>query len=85
MEAIRWGILGCGDIAQKRVAEAIQLDARSKLVAACRRDATQPQAFCRRFEVQHATTESTDLIRSDDIDESVATPLEIPVLLRSTP
>ena len=76
MGAIRWGILGCGDIAHKRVAEAIHLDARSKLVAACRRDATLLQEFCRRFDVQHATTESTDLIRSDDIDSVyVATPV----------
>ena len=35
--SVRWGILGCGDIARKSVAKAIAADPNSRLVAACRR------------------------------------------------
>ena len=76
MGPIRWGILGCGDIAEKRVAESIQLDPRSELVAACRRDSQKLAIFCDRFAVPKAFTNSIELIRSDDVDAVyVATPV----------
>ena len=78
METIRWGILGCGDIAQKRVADAIRRDSRSQLVAACRRDVNRLGDFCRRFDVPHAIPQSADLFRSTEIDAVyVATPVHL--------
>ncbi|MCA9214239.1 MAG: Gfo/Idh/MocA family oxidoreductase [Planctomycetales bacterium] len=78
MAKIRWGILGCGDIANKRVAEAIQIDPNSELVAACRRDAMLLDEFCRRFAVTKSFTGATELIDSAEIDAVyVATPVHL--------
>ncbi|MEO1524953.1 MAG: Gfo/Idh/MocA family oxidoreductase [Planctomycetota bacterium] len=75
---IRWGLLGCGDIAIKRVADAIRSDPRSELVAACRRDAIQLEEFAATFEVPHRTTLAEDLIARDDLDAIyVATPVAL--------
>ena len=76
MSVIRWGVLGCGDIVQKRVAGAMQLDSRSQLVAACRRTSKKLKEFCDRFDVPHAFNNSADLIESNEIDAVyVATPV----------
>ena len=86
METIRWGILGCGDIANKRVAEAIQIDPNSELVAACRRDESRLSQFCDQFQVPKAFDNSSDLIACEEIDAVyVATPvhLHLPNVLAS--
>jgi predicted dehydrogenase len=59
---VRWGLLGCGDIARKRVARAISDDPHSRLVAACRRDPSRLQAFCSAFGVERAYTRDADLL-----------------------
>ena len=66
--AIRWGIIGVGDIARKRVAGAMQLDQHSELVAACRRDEQKLTQFCGEFSVPRAYTSAEDLIADEDID-----------------
>ena len=76
--SIRWGLLGCGDIAVKRVAEAIRSDPRSELTAACRRDEVKLQAFASRFDIPHHTTRADELISRDDIDAVyIATPVHL--------
>ncbi|MEL6105612.1 MAG: Gfo/Idh/MocA family oxidoreductase [Planctomycetota bacterium] len=76
--SIRWGLLGCGDIAIKRVAEAIQSDPRSQLTAACRRDDEKLRAFASRFDVPHLTTRADELISRADIDAVyIATPVHL--------
>ena len=48
---VRWGILGCGDVARRRVAGAIADDPDSRLLAACRRNGTALEQFCSDFGV----------------------------------
>ncbi len=73
---IRWGIIGCGDIARKRVASAIQLDPNSELIAACRRDETKLRQFCDDFSVEQAYRSADELLAADDIDAVyIATPV----------
>ena len=38
---VRWGIIGCGDVTEKKSGPALQLARRSKLVAVMRRDAAK--------------------------------------------
>jgi len=76
MARIRWGIAGCGDVVRKRVADAIRRDANSELVAACRRDSQQLQAFCDTFQVPRAYTAVEDLLADAEVDAVyVATPV----------
>jgi len=73
---IRWGILGAGDVAERRVADAIRGHSDSQLVAACRRNPKKLKEFCDRFDVPRAHTSDTALIADDQIDAVyVATPV----------
>jgi predicted dehydrogenase len=75
---IRWGLLGCGDIAKKRVAGAIVGDERSELAAACRRDKDALEAFGKTFGISCLTTSSDELIANEDLDAVyVATPVHL--------
>ncbi len=75
---IRWGILGCGDVARRRVARAIIDDPNSQLVAACRRNADKLKDFCDDFDVPRALANDQDLIAQDDIDAVyIATPVNL--------
>ena len=76
--AIRWGIIGCGDVVKKRVAWAIQNDANSELGAVCRRDETKLQSFAEEFGVSVATTSADEVINSPEIDAVyIATPVNL--------
>ncbi|MGF1579958.1 MAG: Gfo/Idh/MocA family protein [Gemmataceae bacterium] len=75
---LRWGILGVGDIAQKRAAQAIIDEGNSQLVAACRRNEAKLREFCQRFEVPRAYQADAELIADEDIDiVYVATPVNL--------
>lgn len=75
---IRWGLLGCGDIAVKRVANAIVSDANSELIAACRRDADALQQFATQFRIPETTTSADALLARDDLDAVyIATPVNL--------
>lgn len=76
--AIRWGIIGCGDVARKRVAGAIQSDVNSELVAICRRDETKLRKFADEFAVPIATTFANEVIESPEVDAVyIATPVNL--------
>jgi len=76
MSQLRWGIIGCGDVARKRVAAAIQADPNSFLLAACRRDSDKLQKFCADFNVENAYTSAADLIDNNDVNAVyIATPV----------
>ena len=73
---IRWGLLGCGDIATKRVAQAIRSDSHSELIAACRRDEEKLSEFTAKFSIPNQTTSAEELVAREDLDAIyVATPV----------
>tara|TARA_B100000686_G_scaffold336046_1_gene405423 strand:- start:55 stop:1032 length:978 start_codon:yes stop_codon:yes gene_type:complete len=73
---IRWGIIGCGDVARRRVAAAILGDEHSDCLAACRRDPAQLAQFCSDFEIPRAYTTHQELLADEQIDAVyVATPV----------
>ncbi len=75
---IRWGLIGAGDIANKRVAAAIQSDANSELVAVCRRDEAELIRFADHFAVPDRYTDASALIASPDLDAIyIATPVDL--------
>lgn len=76
MDRVRWGLIGCGDVARKRVAAAIQDEPRSQLVAACRRDDQRLQEFCDQFGVERRYRDADGLIADENIDAVyIATPV----------
>jgi len=73
---VRWGIIGCGDIARKRVAAAIREDPRSELLAACRRDEAKLQDFCAAFDVPRAYRSAEEVIADNEVNAVyIATPV----------
>ena len=73
---IRWGLIGCGDVARKRVAAALSEAPNSQLVSACRRDEAKLNEFCATFGVARAYTRDEELLADNDIDAVyIATPV----------
>ncbi|WP_164101362.1 Gfo/Idh/MocA family protein [Candidatus Laterigemmans baculatus] len=76
MSTLNWGLIGCGDVARKRVAQAILAEPCSRLLAACRRDPGELAAFCRTFAVERAYEDAFELLVDRDIDVVyIATPV----------
>ncbi|WP_404308842.1 Gfo/Idh/MocA family protein [Neorhodopirellula lusitana] len=74
---VRWGLIGVGDIANKRVASAIQNDPNSELVAVCRRSAAELNHFADQYEVAHRFTDAQELLGMSDLDAVyIATPVD---------
>jgi predicted dehydrogenase len=62
-----WGVLGCGDITDKRGAPAINAQAESRLVAFQSRTAAQAEAFARRHGAQRWTTSREELLADPEV------------------
>ncbi len=76
MQKLRWGLIGCGDVVQKRVAAAITDDPHSELVAACRRDPQALDAFCQLWSIDKPYCDAAELVGDADIDAVyIATPV----------
>lgn len=75
MKEIRWGILGCGDVAEKKSGPAFQNIANSKLVTVMRRDAEKAADFAKRHQVAKWYRDPESLINDPDVDAIyIATP-----------
>lgn len=75
--AIRWGILGCGDVCEVKSGPAFYKCTHSELHAVMRRDAAKAADFARRHHVPRYYTQADQLIHDPDIDIIyVATPPE---------
>jgi len=72
---VRWGILGCGDVAEKKGGPALYQTPGSELVAVMRRDRAKAEAFARRHGARRSYDRVEDLLADADVDAVyVATP-----------
>src|SRR5436190_8420229 len=75
---VRWGLIGCGDIARKRVAPALRDIPNSELVAVARARADQAEAFAGEFGVPRWYSTAEELIADEEIEAVyIATPVHL--------
>ena len=75
MKAVRWGIIGCGDVTEVKSGPALYRAEHSELVSVMRRDAARAADFARRHNVARSTGDADAIINAPDIDVVyVATP-----------
>src|SRR5262245_17111761 len=67
-QCISWGLIGCGDIAQKRVAPALSESPHSELVAVSRANRDLLDEFADRFKARHRFADLQELLKSEDIE-----------------
>ncbi len=75
MRPIGWGIVGCGRVAENRVAPAIKRSSNASLVAFCSRSQERADEFARRLEAAAAYGDLAEMSRDERIDAVyIATP-----------
>jgi predicted dehydrogenase len=74
---VRFGLIGCGDIAAKRVAAALRDAPGSRLDAVSRRQADKAEEFGRRFGARRWHESWEELIRSEVDAVYIATPVDL--------
>jgi predicted dehydrogenase len=76
MKKLRWGLVGCGDISQKRVAPAMRDLDNSELIAVNRERYELAEGFAKQFGAQRWYRNWQELVESEEIDAVyVATPV----------
>jgi len=74
-DSVRWGIIGCGDVAEVKSGPAFARAQGSVLLAVTRRDRAKADDFARRHAVPRVHATADDLIGDPDIDAVyIATP-----------
>lgn len=68
MATIRWGMIGCGDVAEVKSGPGFSLARDSELVAVMRRDAALAEDYARRHGVPRWHADAAAIIEADDID-----------------
>ncbi|MDB4916284.1 MAG: hypothetical protein JWM95_3928 [Gemmatimonadetes bacterium] len=77
-EQIRWGLIGTGDIARKRIAPALRDLPAARLVAVCRRQANLAESFAREFGAPRWYATVPELFADADVDAVyIATPVHL--------
>lgn len=72
---IRWGIIGCGDVTERKSGPGFQNAANSALVAVMRRDAAKAADYARRHNVPRWYSDADALIRDAEVNAVyIATP-----------
>jgi predicted dehydrogenase len=75
--AVRWGILGCGDVTERKSGPAFQKAAGSSLVAVMRRQTERARDYAQRHGVKRWYGDADELIADPEVDAVyVATPPE---------
>ena len=75
METVRWGMIGCGDVAEVKSGPALQKADGSSLVAVMRRDRAKADDYARRHDVPRVHASADDLIHDPAVDAVyIATP-----------
>jgi len=65
---LRWGVLGCGDVVERKCGPALQAASGSDIVAVMRRDAAEAQAFAARNGIARWYADADALIADPDVD-----------------
>jgi 1,5-anhydro-D-fructose reductase (1,5-anhydro-D-mannitol-forming) len=75
LSTVRWGILGCGDVAEKKSGPALYKAEHSELVAVMRRDRAKAEDFAQRHGAKRAYDSVEDLLTDTEVDAIyIATP-----------
>ena len=75
MDAVRWGMIGCGDVAEIKAGPGFQKAAGSTLVAVTRRDIAKARDYAARHRVARVHITADDLIADPEVDAVyIATP-----------
>lgn len=78
LKKVRWGLIGCGDIARKRVAPALRDSALCELVAVARAQASLAETCAREFGARRWYAEWEEMLMDYEIDALyVATPVHL--------
>ena len=78
MKQLRWGLIGCGDIAQKRIAPALRESATCELVAVSRAQTELAESFAKQFGARKWYSDWKELLRDEEIDAVyIATPVHL--------
>jgi predicted dehydrogenase len=68
MKTIRWGMIGCGDVAEVKSGPGLYKADHSSLVAVMRRNGALAADYARRHGVAHWTDDAEAIIQAPDID-----------------
>src|SRR5579862_2423616 len=75
MKDIKWGIIGCGNVTEKKSGQAYNKAPNSKLVAVMRRDAAKAADYAARHHVGKWYSEAEKLLNDTEVNAvSIATP-----------
>jgi predicted dehydrogenase len=75
MDVVRWGMIGCGDVAEVKSGPGFQKASGSRLVAVMRRDRDRAEDYARRHRVARWYSDAEELIADREVDAVyVATP-----------
>ena len=75
MHTVRWGMIGCGDVAEVKSGPALQEAEGSALAAVMRRNRGKAEDYARRHNVPRVHDRAEDLIRDPEVDAIyIATP-----------
>ncbi len=78
MKQLGWGLIGCGDIAQKRVAPAIRDSASGELIAVNRAQSELAPAFAKQFGAKRWYLDWKKLLLDEEVDAVyIATPVHL--------
>ena len=76
MKKLKWGLIGCGDISEKRVAPALRDLDNCDLVSINRANYAKAEAFARQFGARKWTKDWREIIEDDEIEAVyIATPV----------
>ena len=78
MKQLRWGLIGCGDIAQKRIAPALRDSVSCELVAVNRAQSELAASFAKQFGARRWYLDWRKLLLDEEIDAVyIATPVHL--------